>query len=170
MDDIETIEGVGEVVRVQNDPPGMGVVFTRAHRILREASWRSFFVHKPQHAQRSERDERVLAACRGSHARSSLDLTEKTARARENVSAKLERRNERTTELEEEILKRRRERRERVARKPARLSSRCSKRTSRKSPRRRAPRKSSSSRSTTRTSSCRSTAPRRRRAPRLSKT
>lgn len=27
MDDIETIEGVGEVVRVQNDPPGMGVVF-----------------------------------------------------------------------------------------------------------------------------------------------
>lgn len=28
-DDIETIEGVGEVVRVQNDPPGMGVVFTQ---------------------------------------------------------------------------------------------------------------------------------------------
>ena len=28
MDDIETIEGVGEVVRVQEDPPGMGVVFT----------------------------------------------------------------------------------------------------------------------------------------------
>lgn len=27
-DDIETIEGVGEVVRVQSDPPGMGVVFT----------------------------------------------------------------------------------------------------------------------------------------------
>src|SRR6476469_9429621 len=27
-DDVETIEGVGEVVRVQNDPPGMGVVFT----------------------------------------------------------------------------------------------------------------------------------------------
>lgn len=27
-DDIKTIEGVGEVVRVQNDPPGMGVVFT----------------------------------------------------------------------------------------------------------------------------------------------
>lgn len=27
-DDIETIEGIGEVVRVQNDPPGMGVVFT----------------------------------------------------------------------------------------------------------------------------------------------
>lgn len=27
MDDIETIEGIGEVVRVQEDPPGMGVVF-----------------------------------------------------------------------------------------------------------------------------------------------
>jgi len=29
VDDIETIEGVGKVVRVQDDPPGMGVVFTR---------------------------------------------------------------------------------------------------------------------------------------------
>lgn len=27
-DTVETIEGVGEVVRVQKDPPGMGVVFT----------------------------------------------------------------------------------------------------------------------------------------------
>jgi hypothetical protein len=27
MDDIETIEGIGEVVRVEQDPPGMGVVF-----------------------------------------------------------------------------------------------------------------------------------------------
>lgn len=27
MDDVEMIEGVGEVVRVQDDPPGMGVVF-----------------------------------------------------------------------------------------------------------------------------------------------
>ena len=27
MDDIETIEGTGEVVRVETDPPGMGVVF-----------------------------------------------------------------------------------------------------------------------------------------------
>ena len=27
MDDVETIHGVGEVVRVQEDPPGMGVVF-----------------------------------------------------------------------------------------------------------------------------------------------
>ncbi|HEX2678620.1 MAG TPA: PilZ domain-containing protein [Polyangiales bacterium] len=29
MDDIETLEGVGKVVRVQHDPPGMGVVFTK---------------------------------------------------------------------------------------------------------------------------------------------
>ena len=28
MDDIEAIEGMGEVVRVESDPPGMGVVFT----------------------------------------------------------------------------------------------------------------------------------------------
>ena len=28
MDDIETVEGTGEVVRVHDDPPGMGVVFT----------------------------------------------------------------------------------------------------------------------------------------------
>ena len=28
-DDIESVSGVGEVVRVQNDPPGMGVVFTQ---------------------------------------------------------------------------------------------------------------------------------------------
>jgi hypothetical protein len=28
MDDIETIEGAGEVVRTETDPPGMGVVFT----------------------------------------------------------------------------------------------------------------------------------------------
>jgi Tfp pilus assembly protein PilZ len=27
MDDIETIEGIGRVVRVADDPPGMGVVF-----------------------------------------------------------------------------------------------------------------------------------------------
>ena len=28
MDDVETVEGVGKVVRVQHDPPGMGVVFS----------------------------------------------------------------------------------------------------------------------------------------------
>ncbi len=29
MDEVETIEGSGKVVRVQDDPPGMGVAFTR---------------------------------------------------------------------------------------------------------------------------------------------
>ena len=29
MDDVEVIEGVGEVVRVETDPPGIGVVFKR---------------------------------------------------------------------------------------------------------------------------------------------
>jgi uncharacterized protein (TIGR02266 family) len=29
MDEVETVEGVGKVVRVQHDPPGMGVVFTK---------------------------------------------------------------------------------------------------------------------------------------------
>jgi hypothetical protein len=28
MDGVETVEGVGQVVRVHDDPPGMGVVFT----------------------------------------------------------------------------------------------------------------------------------------------
>jgi uncharacterized protein (TIGR02266 family) len=28
MDEVETVDGVGEVVRVHDDPPGMGVVFT----------------------------------------------------------------------------------------------------------------------------------------------
>jgi hypothetical protein len=27
LDDVEVIEGIGEVVRVETDPPGMGVVF-----------------------------------------------------------------------------------------------------------------------------------------------
>lgn len=31
MDDIETIEGTGEVVRTESDPPGMGVVFTEVN-------------------------------------------------------------------------------------------------------------------------------------------
>jgi hypothetical protein len=29
MDDVEVIEGVGEVVRLETDPPGMGVVFKK---------------------------------------------------------------------------------------------------------------------------------------------
>ena len=36
MDDIETIEGIGEVVRVEADPPGMGVVFTELSSYSKE--------------------------------------------------------------------------------------------------------------------------------------
>jgi hypothetical protein len=36
MDDIETIEGIGEVVRVEEDPPGMGVVFTKLSKYSQE--------------------------------------------------------------------------------------------------------------------------------------
>jgi Tfp pilus assembly protein PilZ len=36
MDDIETIEGQGKVVRVEEDPPGMGVVFTQLSRYSKE--------------------------------------------------------------------------------------------------------------------------------------
>lgn len=40
MEDIETIEGVGEVVRVEADPPGMGVVFkelgTYSEKLIRK--------------------------------------------------------------------------------------------------------------------------------------
>ena len=35
MDDVETIEGAGQVVRVQDDPPGMGVAFTKLTKVLR---------------------------------------------------------------------------------------------------------------------------------------
>jgi len=38
MDELETIEGVGEVVRLSRHPPGMGVVFTKlsahSHAVL----------------------------------------------------------------------------------------------------------------------------------------
>lgn len=36
MDAIETIEGTGEVVRVEEDPPGMGVVFTQISSYSKE--------------------------------------------------------------------------------------------------------------------------------------
>ncbi len=36
MDDIETIEGQGKVVRVEKDPRGMGVVFTKLSRYSKE--------------------------------------------------------------------------------------------------------------------------------------
>ena len=36
LDSVETIEGVGEVVRVETDPPGVGVVFKRLGTYSRE--------------------------------------------------------------------------------------------------------------------------------------
>ncbi|HLV19453.1 MAG TPA: PilZ domain-containing protein [Polyangiaceae bacterium] len=36
MDDIETIEGLGTVVRVQDDPSGMGVVFKKLDNYSKE--------------------------------------------------------------------------------------------------------------------------------------
>lgn len=36
MDDIETIEGIGTVVRVEADPPGMGVVFKQLSSYSRD--------------------------------------------------------------------------------------------------------------------------------------
>ena len=36
MDDMETIEGLGEVVRVEENPPGMGVVFRELSSYSRE--------------------------------------------------------------------------------------------------------------------------------------
>jgi uncharacterized protein (TIGR02266 family) len=45
MDDIETIEGIGEVVRVQEDPPGMGVVFTELSQYSRHLIEKLLVVH-----------------------------------------------------------------------------------------------------------------------------
>jgi hypothetical protein len=36
MNDIESIEGTGEVVRVEEDPPGMGVVFNELTRYSKD--------------------------------------------------------------------------------------------------------------------------------------
>lgn len=36
MDDIETIEGTGQVVRTELDPPGMGVVFTELNKYSKD--------------------------------------------------------------------------------------------------------------------------------------
>ncbi len=47
MEDIETISGVGEVVRVETDPPGMGVVFTRLNQ-LSEAVIERLLIRPPR--------------------------------------------------------------------------------------------------------------------------
>lgn len=47
MDGIETIEGVGRVVRVQDDPPGMGVVFTKISQYSQHLLERMLTVREP---------------------------------------------------------------------------------------------------------------------------
>ena len=46
VDDVETIEGVGEVVRVQDDPPGMGVAFIELTPESRERVRRLLRAHR----------------------------------------------------------------------------------------------------------------------------
>lgn len=57
MDDIETIEGVGEVVRVENDPPGMGVVFTQLSQYSKHLLDRLLTVQPHQRDEAEEASE-----------------------------------------------------------------------------------------------------------------
>lgn len=45
MDDVETIEGAGRVVRVQDDPPGMGVAFTKLTKYSEDLLARLLTLH-----------------------------------------------------------------------------------------------------------------------------
>jgi hypothetical protein len=45
MDEIATIEGTGQVVRVQDDPPGMGVAFTKLTRYSEDLLVRLLTLH-----------------------------------------------------------------------------------------------------------------------------
>jgi uncharacterized protein (TIGR02266 family) len=45
MDDVETIEGAGQVVRVQDDPPGMGVAFTELTKYSEDLLVRLLTLH-----------------------------------------------------------------------------------------------------------------------------
>jgi hypothetical protein len=51
MDDIETIEGIGKVVRVERDPPGMGVVFTEL------SQYSKHLIERLLTARKTENDE-----------------------------------------------------------------------------------------------------------------
>ena len=46
MDDVETIEGAGKVVRVQDDPPGMGVAFTKLTKYSEDLLGRLLTLHQ----------------------------------------------------------------------------------------------------------------------------
>ncbi len=45
MDDVATIEGLGQVVRVQDDPPGMGVAFTELTKYSEDLLARLLTLH-----------------------------------------------------------------------------------------------------------------------------
>ncbi|MGB8224974.1 MAG: PilZ domain-containing protein [Polyangiales bacterium] len=45
MDEIQTIEGAGQVVRVQDDPPGMGVAFTKLTKYSEDLLVRLLTLH-----------------------------------------------------------------------------------------------------------------------------
>jgi uncharacterized protein (TIGR02266 family) len=45
MDDVQTIEGAGRVVRVQDDPPGMGVAFTKLTKYSEDLLKRLLTLH-----------------------------------------------------------------------------------------------------------------------------
>ncbi len=53
MDGIETIEGTGEVVRHESDPPGMGVVFKELSSDSRALIERLLASHRPDPARDS---------------------------------------------------------------------------------------------------------------------
>ena len=42
LDEVETVEGLGEVVRVSEDPPGMGIVFLELTRVSEKLIARMF--------------------------------------------------------------------------------------------------------------------------------
>ncbi|QQR90111.1 MAG: PilZ domain-containing protein [Myxococcales bacterium] len=46
VDGLENIEGIGQVVRVQNDPPGVGVVFTKLSSYSSELIERLLTTHQ----------------------------------------------------------------------------------------------------------------------------
>ncbi|MGB5191973.1 MAG: PilZ domain-containing protein [Polyangiales bacterium] len=45
MDEVETIEGTGKVVRVEDDPPGMGVAFTELTKYSEDLLVRLLTLH-----------------------------------------------------------------------------------------------------------------------------
>ena len=45
MDEVETIEGTGKVVRVEEDPPGMGVAFTELTKYSEDLLVRLLTLH-----------------------------------------------------------------------------------------------------------------------------